>query len=81
MNVGVGTVVREARRWAKLLSMWSALPMAAILGAVSEGLTKENMAQAMEVEAQAFVSLQDSKDMTEGLTAFREKRRPRFQDE
>ena len=36
--------------------------------------------KAMEVEAQAFGSLQGSEDMTEGLSAFREKRRPRFQD-
>jgi enoyl-CoA hydratase/carnithine racemase len=78
--VPVGTVVREAKRWAKLLSMWSALPMAAILSAVNEGLKEDDLEKAMEVEAQAFGSLQGSEDMTEGLSAFREKRRPRFQD-
>jgi enoyl-CoA hydratase/carnithine racemase len=78
--VPVGSVVREAKRWAKVLSMWSALPMAAILKAVNEGLAEDDMAEAMEVEAQAFGSLQSSEDMTEGLSAFREKRRPKFQD-
>ncbi len=78
--VPVGTVVREAKRYAKVLSMWSALPMAAILNAVYEGLAEDDMGKAMDVEAQQFVALQGSADMTEGLTAFREKRRPRFQD-
>jgi enoyl-CoA hydratase/carnithine racemase len=78
--VPVGTVVREAKRWAKLLSMWSALPMGTILTAVNEGLKEDDLEKAMEVEAQAFASLQGSEDMTEGLAAFREKRRPRFQD-
>jgi enoyl-CoA hydratase len=78
--VPVGTVVREAKRWAKLLSMWSALPMAAILTAINDGLAETDMEKAMEIEAQQFNSLQDSEDMTEGLLAFREKRRPQFQD-
>jgi len=34
----------------------------------------------MEVEAQQFVALQGSADMTEGLSAFREKRRANYQD-
>ena len=78
--VPVGTVVREARRWAKALSMWSSLAMAAVLTAVNEGLAEEELDEAMEVEAQSFTSLQGSQDMTEGLSAFREKRRPNFQD-
>jgi enoyl-CoA hydratase/carnithine racemase len=78
--VPVGTVVREAKRWAKALSMWSAIPMAAILTAVNEGLEEDDLAEAMDIEARQFVSLQASEDMTEGLSAFLEKRRPRFQD-
>jgi enoyl-CoA hydratase len=78
--VPVGTVVREAKRYAKVLSMWSALPMGAIIDAVNEGLAEGDMGEAMEVEARQFVALQGSADMTEGLSAFREKRRPRFQD-
>jgi enoyl-CoA hydratase/carnithine racemase len=60
--------------------MWSALPMAAILTAINDGLAETDMEKAMEIEAQQFNSLQDSEDMTEGLLAFREKRRPQFQD-
>jgi len=78
--VPVGSVVREAKRWARALSMWSSLPMGAILSAVYDGLEENDLAAAMEIEAQAFGSLQGSEDMVEGLTAFREKRRPKFQD-
>ena len=78
--VPVGTVVREAKRWAKVLSMWSAIPMAAILTAVNEGLEAETMEKAVLIEAQNFAALQASDDMQEGLSAFLEKRRPKFQD-
>jgi enoyl-CoA hydratase/carnithine racemase len=54
--------------------------MAAILSAVNEGLAEEDLEKAMEIEAQAFTSLRGSEDMTEGLSAFLEKRRPKFQD-
>jgi enoyl-CoA hydratase len=78
--VPVGTVVHEAKRWAKVLTMWSALSMNAILTAVNEGLAEDDLEKAMDVEAHQFVSLQGSEDMTEGLAAFREKRRPNFKD-
>jgi enoyl-CoA hydratase/carnithine racemase len=78
--VPVGTVVREAKRWAKALSFWSAVPMAAIITSVNEGLDEENLEKAMEIETQQFAALQTSEDMAEGLTAFLEKRRPKFQD-
>lgn len=78
--VPVGTVVREAKRWARALSNWSAIPMAAIITAVNEGLEKETLEEAMEVETLSFASLQASEDMAEGLSAFLEKRRPKFQD-
>ena len=78
--VPVGTVVREAKRYAKVLSMWSALSFRAILNAVNDGLAEDDMDKAMEIEAQQFAGLSGSFDMTEGLSAFREKRRPNFQD-
>jgi enoyl-CoA hydratase/carnithine racemase len=78
--VPVGSVVREAKRWAKVLSMWSAIPMAAVLSAVNEGLEAETMEKAVSIEAQKFAALQASDDMAEGLSAFLEKRRPKFQD-
>lgn len=77
--VPVGSVMREAKRMAKVIAMWSALPIASILTAVNKGLPRD-IDRAMEIEQQQFISLQGSEDMTEGLNAFLEKRRPAFKD-
>ena len=79
--VPVGSVVREAKRMAALLSTWSRLPTEAILTAVSEGLTETHMEDALEIELQQFIALQGSNDMEEGIAAFLEKRRPVFTDQ
>ncbi len=77
--VPVGTVVREAKRWAKALSMWGGLAMAAVLQAVNEGL-EMTLDEGLEREAELFASMTETEDMYEGLAAFLEKRRPQFQD-
>jgi enoyl-CoA hydratase/carnithine racemase len=77
--VPVGTVIREAKRWGKVLSMWGALAMGAIIQSVNEGLDKP-LDEAIEHEAQLFAKLCETEDMREGVSAFLEKRRPRFQD-
>lgn len=77
--VPVGTVVREAKRWAKLLSMWGAVAMGGILQAVNEGLDT-TLDEGMVREAELFAGLTATEDMYEGLSAFLEKRRPQFQD-
>ncbi|MFC2046402.1 enoyl-CoA hydratase-related protein [Chloroflexota bacterium] len=77
--VPVGSVVREAKRWAKVLSMWSSLSMAAILESVNEGL-EMSREDGLKNEARLFSELTETDDMREGITAFIEKRRPKFQD-
>lgn len=77
--VPVGTVVREARRWAKVLSMWGALAMGAILQGVNEGM-EMTLEDGVKLEADLFAKLTATEDMREGVGAFLEKRRPKFQD-
>ncbi len=77
--VPVGTVVREALRWAKVLSMWGGVAMAAILQAVNEGL-EMSLEEGLKHEADLFAKLTATEDMREGVAAFLEKRKPSFKD-
>jgi enoyl-CoA hydratase len=77
--VPVGTVVREAKRWAKALSMWGGVAVATIIQSVNEG-EEMSLDDALKNDADLFSKLTDTDDMREGVTAFIEKRRPRFQD-
>jgi len=77
--VPVGQVIREAKGVAKRIASKSALPIAAIIEAVNEGLEKD-LRSGLEVETRQFLSLQGSEDMEEGLKAFLEKRKPVFKD-
>jgi len=77
--VPVGTVVREAKRWAKALSMWGGVAMGAIIQSVNEGL-EMSLDDGLKNEADHFSKLMDTEDMREGVSAFLEKRRPKFQD-
>ncbi len=77
--VPVGSVVREAKRWAKVFSMWGGIAMASVLQATNEGLDM-SLEKGMEREAEIFAKLTETEDMYEGLAAFLEKRRPKFQD-
>jgi enoyl-CoA hydratase/carnithine racemase len=77
--VPTGRVLKEATGLARRIISKSALPVAAIIGAVNEGLGVE-LEEAMDIEAQHIASLQGSEDMEEGLKAFLEKRKPQFKD-
>jgi enoyl-CoA hydratase/carnithine racemase len=77
--VPTGRVLREATGTARRIISMSALPIAAIIRAVNEGLEKD-LEGGLEVETEQFVALQGSEDMTEGLKAFLEKRKPEFKD-
>ena len=77
--VPVGQVIREAKGIARRIVSKSALPIAAIIGAVNEGLEKD-LQGGLKVETEQFLSLQGSEDMEEGLKAFLEKRKPVFKD-
>jgi enoyl-CoA hydratase len=77
--VPTGRVLKEATGLAKRIISKSALPIAAIIRAVNEGMEKD-LQGGLEVETEQFVSLQGSEDMDEGLKAFLEKRKPQFKD-
>jgi enoyl-CoA hydratase/carnithine racemase len=77
--VPVGSVVREAKRWARVLSMWGGLAVGAIIQAVNEGL-ETSIENGFEREAHLFAKLIETEDLREGTSAFLEKRRPKFQD-
>jgi enoyl-CoA hydratase/carnithine racemase len=77
--VPAGRVLKEATGLAKRIVSKSALPIAAIIDAVNEGLDKD-LLSGLEVETEQFVALQGSEDMDEGLKAFLEKRKPEFKD-
>lgn len=77
--VPVGTVVREAKRLAKVISMWGAKAIAAIIDSVNTGL-ETTLQEGLLYEAEAFAKLCETEDMREGVSAFLEKRRPKFQD-
>ena len=77
--VPVGTVVREAKRWAKVLSMWGGVALGAIIQSVNEGL-EMSLEDALVNDAKLFAQLTATEDMREGVSAFLEKRRPTFKD-
>lgn len=77
--VPVGTVVREAKRWARVLSTWGGLAMGAIIQSVNQGL-ELSLEEGLQHEAELFARLIATEDMREGIAAYFEKRRPVFKD-
>lgn len=72
-------VMKTAVGLAKKISSFGGPVIRAVVEAVNEGL-RVSLAEGLEIEADKFSSLVETEDMREGLTAFLEKRQPKFQD-
>jgi enoyl-CoA hydratase len=72
-------VMKAAVGLAKKIASFGGPSVAAAIEAVNEG-TAVGLPEALEIEADKFSGLVETEDMREGLTAFLEKRQPKFQD-
>ena len=77
--VPAGAVLKEARDLARKIVSKSKFPIAAALQAITEGL-ETTIEEGLKIEADQFVGLASTEDIREGVTAFLEKRQPKFQD-
>jgi len=77
--VPAGAVLKEARDLARKIVSKSKFPIAAALKAITEGL-ETTIEEGLKIEADQFVGLASTEDIREGVTAFLEKRQPKFQD-
>jgi len=77
--VPAGEVVRTAMGLAKKIASFGQLAIAAALEAVNEGM-ETTLEEGLEIEVEKMASLTGTEDAKEGLTAFLEKRQPRFVD-
>ncbi|MDH4209743.1 MAG: enoyl-CoA hydratase-related protein [Anaerolineae bacterium] len=72
-------VMKTAVGLAKKIVSYGRPAIAAAVQAVNEGM-QVGLSEGLEIEANLFSSLMETDDMREGLTAFLEKRQPKFQD-
>jgi enoyl-CoA hydratase/carnithine racemase len=77
--VPAGQVVKTAVNLAKKINSKSAVTIAAILEAINHGM-ECSLEEALSLEADKFVLLCSTEDGFEGVSAFLEKRQPKFQD-
>jgi enoyl-CoA hydratase/carnithine racemase len=77
--VPAGQVLAEAKGLAKKLAAKSRLTNAAALKAINEGL-KLSLAEGLRLEADQFGDLIGGNDAKEGVSAFLQKRQPKFTD-
>jgi enoyl-CoA hydratase/carnithine racemase len=75
-----GEVLKDAKEYAVVLSKRAPLALKAVLNAIVLG-PDTNMAAGIEIEAAGSNIVRRSKDAKEGMTAFREKREPKFTGE
>ncbi|HEY9724694.1 MAG TPA: enoyl-CoA hydratase [Oscillatoriaceae cyanobacterium] len=74
-----GDVVKQALGLAKKISSFGAKAIEAILTSLEYG-RNHSLAESLEKESDLFAGLTQTADMREGVTAFKEKRRPNFTD-
>jgi enoyl-CoA hydratase/carnithine racemase len=72
-------VMKTSVGLAKKIASYGMPSITAAVDAVNEGM-RVGLAEALELEADKFSSLVETEDMREGLSAFLEKRQPKFQD-
>jgi enoyl-CoA hydratase len=77
--VPAGQVIKTAQDLAKKIISKSALATSAILEAINHGM-EVGLLDALKMEEEKFVALCATHDGYEGVTAFLEKRQPKFQD-
>jgi enoyl-CoA hydratase/carnithine racemase len=74
-----GEALQEAQRMARRIAALSGVAIAKALDAIYAGLELD-LAEGLAYEAARFSEMAATEDMHEGLSAFLEKRRPRFRD-
>jgi enoyl-CoA hydratase/carnithine racemase len=75
-----GDVVKQALGLAKKITGFGGKAIEAIMTSLNEG-RELSLEQHLEREADLFGGLTETKDMREGVAAFKEKRRPSFTDQ
>lgn len=77
--VPAGQALVAARALAQVIAQWSAPALAAILESTRRG-RDVTVAEGLSGEAEAFARICETEDKREGISAFLQKRSPRFQD-
>jgi enoyl-CoA hydratase len=78
--VPAAELMNEARKLASQLAGYGALALAAAKKVIDQGLDEPRLDDGLRLEVESFVKLFGTEDQKEGMTAFLEKRPPKFKD-